>query len=286
MFADLDESLKNLLAREVPLSLNDVDIVFERPDRDNVARFGKPTVDLFLFDVSENRDMRETGWRSLRTQNGSHSLRWPAVRVDLRYLVTVWAQAVDDEHRLMYHLYRALRRLAEVPEEAREGVIENQTRTLHVAVEDGELKALVDLWGVLDNRMQPGFVLKATVAIDLNGVRETPMVRTHTLRAGAFGQPFETRNRLGGRVSDAEGNPVAGARVAVGGHYAETAADGGFNVAPVPPGDLSVRVDAPGFESQEKRLATPGDYDLVLSPAEAPPRPAESGSRRRRGGGQ
>jgi hypothetical protein len=74
--------------------------------------------------------------------------------------------------------------------------------------------------------------------------------------------------------------------VSVGGHYAETGADGGFNVAPVSPGEISVRVDAPGFESEEKRLATPGDYDLVLSPAEAPPRPADGGSRRRRGGGQ
>src|SRR5713101_532417 len=97
MFADLDESLRQLLIREVPLGVNDVDIVFERPDRDTVARFTKPTVDLFLFDLLENRDLRESGWNATLNGNGRATLRWPPVRVNLRYLVTVWAQAVDDE---------------------------------------------------------------------------------------------------------------------------------------------------------------------------------------------
>jgi len=275
------------LEREVPLSPTEVDVVFERPDRDNVARFSKPTVDLFLFDVTENRDLRETGWRPVRTENGTHTLRWPPLRLDLRYLVTVWAQAVDDEHRLLYHLYRTLRRLAEVPEADREGVIENQTKPLHLAVEDGELKALVDLWGVLDNRMQPGFVLKTTVAVDLNGVREAPMVRTHTLRAGAFRQPFETRNRVGGHVFDSEGNPVAGARVMVGGRLAETGADGAFNIAPVPSGEAQVVVQAEGFSPAERRVTSPADYDVNLQPAaagEPAPGPGRRGGRR--GGGR
>jgi hypothetical protein len=284
MFADLDESLKTMLEREVPLPPADVDIVFERPDRDNVARFNKPTVDLFLFDVTENRDLRETGWRSVRNQNGIHTLRWPPLRLDLRYLVTVWAQAVDDEHRLLFHLYRTLRRLAEVPEEAREGAIENQTKALHLLVEDGELKALVDLWGVLDNRMQPGFVLKATVAVDLNGAREAPMVRTSTMRTGRPGHPFETRHRIGGAVFDGEGNPVAGARVLVGGRFAETGEDGNFNIAPVPPGDLDIEVDAAGFGGAERQVSAPANYDVTL---EAEPEPGESrrGRGRRRGGG-
>jgi hypothetical protein len=213
-------------------------------------------------------------------------MRWPALRLDLRYLVTVWAQAVDDEHRLLFHLYRTLRRLAEVPEEAREGAMENQTKALHVLVEDGELKGLVDLWGVLDNRMQPGFVLKATVAVDLNGAREAPMVRTSTIRAGRFGYPAETRHRIGGTVVDGEGRPVAGARVLVGGRFAETGEDGRFNIAPLPPGELEVEVEAPGFAGAGQPVSAPANYDVTLQAESESGGARRSGGRRRGGGGR
>jgi len=36
MFDDLDETLRNLLVREVPLNPNEVDINFDRPDRENI----------------------------------------------------------------------------------------------------------------------------------------------------------------------------------------------------------------------------------------------------------
>jgi hypothetical protein len=290
MFADLDESLKAMLVREVPLPPNEIDVVFERPDRDAVARFSKPTVDLFLFDFSENRDFREAGWRATRNGNGGATLRWPPLRVDLRYLVTVWAQAVDDQHRLLYHLYRALRRLAEIPEAAREGVIEAQTKPLRLEVEEGALKAILDLWGVLDNRMQPGFVLKTTVAVDLNGAREAPLVRTSTLRAGRFGHGSEERHRLGGRVTDTTGQPVAGATVRVGGRRVgvETAADGGFQVRALAPGQSQLIVEAQGYRRYSRDVTPPGDYQITLEPATAdqpapdtPPR-----SRARRGGGR
>ena len=112
MFADLDESIRQMLITEVPLNPNEVDISFERPDRTNIARFSRPTADLFLFDVTENVDIRENGWQVTRTGDGMATLRWPPVRVDVRYLVTCWATAVEDQHRLLYHLYRAMRRTA------------------------------------------------------------------------------------------------------------------------------------------------------------------------------
>lgn len=271
MFADLDESLKQMLIQEVPLPQNDVDVVFERPDRDNVARFSKPTVDLFLFDVSENRDLREAGWRPAGTENGRTTLRWPPLQLDVHYLVTVWAQAVDDEHRLIYHLHRTLRRLSEMPDELREGAVANQPGPVNLEVDDQELKTLVDIWGVIDNRMQPGFVLKATVAVDLNGAREVPVVRTSTLRAGPSGAPLETSNRIAGRVTAEGGEPIAGAKVRVGGHLAVTDNEGRFTVAPLPNGELQIEVDAAGHREVAQRVAVPGSYDVTLAVADAAP---------------
>src|SRR5215212_9695243 len=100
MFDDLDETLRNLLVREVPLNPNEVDINFDRPDRENIARYSKPTVNLYLFDLNEN---------------GTYVLKWPPTRVDVRYLVSAWAQEVDDEHRLLYHMYRTMSRVSLIP---------------------------------------------------------------------------------------------------------------------------------------------------------------------------
>ena len=287
MFADLDEALRQLLIREVPLGANDVDIVFQRPDRENVARFGKPTIDLFLFDASENHEFPEAGWQKAANGNGVVGLRWPPLRVDVRYFVTVWAQAVEDEHRLLFHVYRTLRRLTEVPEGAWEGALAGHPRTLHLQVEDGAVKELIDLWGVLDNRMQPGLVLKATVAIDLNAVREAPVVRTSTLRARRFGQGPEMRHRLSGRVVDGAGKPVSGARVRARGRGVgvETAEDGGFRIASVPGEATDLTVEAPGYRPRTEPVAVPGTYEITLEPEGGGDAPPPARGRGRKGGG-
>jgi hypothetical protein len=285
MFADLDESMRQLLIREVPLNPTDVDIVFDRPDRDNVARFTKPTVNLFLFDVIEDAYLRESGWGLTRNGNGIATLRWPPLRVDVRYLVTVWAQAVDDEHRLLYHLYRTFRRMAEVPVEAREGLIQNQTKPLRLLVEDTELKTVLDLWGVLDNRMQPSFIVRSTVAIDLNAVRQEPVVRTMASRIGLPPYPPETTQRVFGKVRDSKGKAVAGARVRSGRRTATTDAEGLYSLQ-LAAETVDIKVTAAGFGDETRTVSAGSDFDFTLSPADAPPEPAPGArGRGRRGGG-
>jgi hypothetical protein len=282
MFADLDESVRQLLIREVPLSPADVDIVFDRPDRDNVARFLKPTVDLFLFDFSENRDLRETGWQVRRNGGNSATLRWPPLRVDVRYLVSVWAPAVDDEHRLLYHLYRTLRRVSELPEEAREGLVANQEKPLHVAVEDRELRGIIDLWGVLDNSMKPGFILRATVSVDLNAAREAPVVRTATLRSRQPGRPVGTRHRAGGRVMSSDGQPIAGARVQAGKRSAVSDDTGRYRLGNLPRTGVNISVEADGFEPVTRAVTPPEDYDFNLQTSDSSRADGADASGRRR----
>jgi hypothetical protein len=274
MFDDLDETLRNLLVREVPLNPNEVDINFDRPDRENIARYSKPTVNLFLFDLTENRDLRETGWHPVRVnENGIVTLKWPPTRVDVRYLVTAWAQEVDDEHRLLYHMYRTLNRVAMIPEEGREGAIENQTKPMHLIVEDQAISDLVDMWTVLDNKLNPGFVLKCTLAMDLNGDRNVPPVRTARFGFKPYGYPAEYRNSLGGSVTDAQGQPVAGARVMVQGRMVTTDDEGRFRTPPLMErGDgVEIAVQAEGFASVTERRDLPTRYDVTLEPSDVAP---------------
>jgi hypothetical protein len=288
MFADLDESLKQLLVREVPLPTSDADIAFERPDREQTARFSRPTVDLFLFSVDENLDLIESGWNTTRHPDNSTTLRWPELRVDLRYLVTVWTQAVDDEHNLLYHVYRAFRRFAEVPADLLQGAMTRQTRPIPLFIERGEMSPLMDLWTAMDNSVRPSLILRATVAVDLNDVREVPAVRSSGLRLGPMRGPSETRFRVAGHVRTPDGQAVAGASVRARGRTQPvlSGVDGAYQLTSLSGGEVEVSAAAPGYETQVRNIALPGEYDFTLARQDGEPAPGNEGRPRgRRGGG-
>jgi hypothetical protein len=269
MFADLDETLKQLLIREVPLPASDADIVFERPDREETARFSRPTVDLFLFSIDENLDLIESGWNVTRHRDNSTTLRWPELRVDLRYLVTVWTQQIDDEHNLLYHLYRVFRRFAELPADILHGAMTRQSRPIPLSVERGEMSSITDLWRALDNTVRPALLLRATLAVDLDDVRDLPAVRSSGLRIGPMGGPREARFDIAGRVRNEQGEPVAGATVRAGNRIVPSVSDeeGRYRIASLPDGPVEIFATAEGFLAQARTAALPGDYDFTLAPS-------------------
>jgi hypothetical protein len=289
VFDDLDESLRQMLVREGPLPASDIDIVFERPDRDRTARFSRPTVDLFMFAVDENRDQIDSGWEVTRNADRSATLRWPPLHVDLRYLVTVWAQQVEDEHSLIYHLYRTFRKVVEIPQELLVGAMESQPRPVALAIEPSDISAVTDLWGSIDNSIRPSLVIKATVAVDLNDARQVPQVRTATLRIGPRGGQPEARYRVSGHVRNPAGEPVGGASVRARGRVLPVFSDidGAFHLTSLPGPEVEISLEATGFEPHSQTIALPGDYDFVLTPATSGQRPAEGDRprpRRPRGG--
>ncbi len=111
MFADLDETIRQLLIKQVPLDLSEVDVSFEAPDREWSGRLSRPTINCFLYDVRENLDLRATDFETMRN-NGkgtSTAKRFPA-RIDATYQVTIWARAPEDEHQLLWRVLVVLYR--------------------------------------------------------------------------------------------------------------------------------------------------------------------------------
>jgi Pvc16 N-terminal domain/Carboxypeptidase regulatory-like domain len=287
MFADLDESLRQLLIREVPLAPSDVDIAFERPDRERTSRFSRPTVDLFLFSVEENLDLIESGWEVTRNDDRSTTQHWPALRVDVRYLVTVWTQEIDDEHQLLYLLYRAFRRVPELPPELLQGAMANQPRPVPLFLDPTELRALMDVWTAMDNTVRASLVLRATIAIDLNDVRQVPAVSTSGLRISAGGQPPETRFSVSGRVRSANGEAVAGASVQASGRRLGVFSDeaGIYHITSLRGPEVELTARAPGYGESVRTISLPGDYDFTLSPQASGSGREGGRSRGQRGGG-
>jgi Pvc16 N-terminal domain len=87
MIQDVDDTVKELLVQKVPIDTSAIDIKFEMPTADWAAGVAKPTLNMFLYDVRENHELRNNQRYLARSGNLAIERRAP-VRVDLTYLIT------------------------------------------------------------------------------------------------------------------------------------------------------------------------------------------------------
>lgn len=133
MINDLDSTLRTLLRRELPPSLaSQVAISFDPPD-DQFPPQGVtlPAIDLFLYDVQENHDLRSNEWSMSRDSSSVAQRSLPLVRVDCSYLITAWPSKgtptpAEDEHRLLGEAIMALLRYPSLPDGVLQGRLRDQ----------------------------------------------------------------------------------------------------------------------------------------------------------------
>ena len=83
MISDLDETIKQLLIKKGGLDGGTVDISFEIPNREWSASISKPRINLYLYDIRENHNLRGTEWSVTKNQNGTTSRKKNASRTRL-----------------------------------------------------------------------------------------------------------------------------------------------------------------------------------------------------------
>lgn len=188
MFADLDESLRELLVRHVPLDLSEVEVSFEAPDREWSGRLTRPTVNCFLYDIHENVERREQDWAVSRDPSTHVVTRKKGpLRIDATYYLTVWARAPEDEHGLLWRLLATLARFPVLPRELLAGDLVDQPFPIpaRLAQPDGTRTSATDLWQALDNRVRPSLSYVVTLALDPSLTYTSPIVLTRVARVGS-----------------------------------------------------------------------------------------------------
>src|SRR5688572_8245647 len=101
MIHDVDESLRELVRRDV-LNGAKVEVAFDAPTREWSARQNSPALNLYLYDIREDLDRRQTQYEELRDDDGFViDRRFPPRRFKLSYMITAWTQRPEDEHRLL-----------------------------------------------------------------------------------------------------------------------------------------------------------------------------------------
>ena len=275
MLNDLDETLRQLLIQMGGLDPTEVDISFDIPTRDWSTPVTRPTVNLYLFDIRENRSLRETDWDSEPQSDGTVVTRRVPVRMDVSYMITCWTSAPEDQHRLLWRVLETLFRYSPLPDSVLQGDVRlalHAVRT-EVAQPDGILKNISDFWGALENQLRPAINLVVTLDLDLQQLTTTPLVFARVVKLSRPAVPGEAGAdrgsaptwevaplRVAGEVHDSAGNPVRGAAVRLIGVQAGRPVQVGPTVQTQPTGRYV-------FEH-----VAPGRYTLVLEAPGRPPR--------------
>jgi hypothetical protein len=278
MIADLDEALRQLLIRELPVKNSEVDIKFDQPRRDWSSRVSKPTLNLFLHDVRENTTLREPQWEIERNGDGSVTKRRSAVRVDLHYMITAWvADHPEDEHRLLTRALLALFRTPTLPEDLLPESLQDQPVPIPIrAAQQEEYRAPADIWSALDNELRPAIACTVTLALNPYKRIPGPLVRSRELRVGrAVGrfdgsEPDEAAGQdrfwmVGGTVKSKGTLQEARVRLVERGQDTPLQADGRFIIGNLEAGDHTLEVWDDGNRLRTRKIRVPAEeYDIEV----------------------
>ena len=195
MIDDLDEVLRKLLVRDLPIKNGEVEIKFEQPKREWSARLSKPTLNVYLYDLRENLKLRGSeNWQISRNKDGTVSQKRNPVRMNLHYIITAWANDPDDEHRLLTRVLMALFRHSDLPKELLPPSLQNQPAPITIQVaQEADLEKPSDVWNVMDNEMKPAVVLTITLVLDPYEAIVAPIVRTREITFGQAAAPQEAQ---------------------------------------------------------------------------------------------
>ena len=284
MIRDLSLSLRALLddpalGTGFP-ELASAQIAFDRPSEQFSP--SQTTVDLFLYDVRENVELRSSE-PLIEKQNGQATIHRPPLRVACTYLVTAWPVGGTDlplqEHRLLSQTLQVLARHPTIPAAFLQGSLVGQQPPLPMitAQADG-LKDPADFWTAIGNRLRPSIQVIATLAMERLPAVSAPLVITEQVvlgeRTGADEEAIDPATRLsllrfGGTVTDAASQPLANARVTLveSGREAVTDAAGRYTLAVPQAGSFALRVQA-GPSSKTVTITVPvtagNHYDVQM----------------------
>lgn len=276
MIRDLSATLDALLTQVgLPPELAAAQIIFDRP----TEPFTPPqtTVDLFLYDIRENVELRSSEPLCRRPFNQQFlTVEPPPMRVACSYLVTAWpvggADLALQEHRLLSQVLRLLSHSPTIPPQFLRGSLLGQEPPLPmITAQTDAVKNPAEFWTAIGNRLRASLNVTVTISVPIFDDVTTGIVTTIRTGYDLGSGVSETRIEIGGRVTDLGGNAVSNALVDVlnAGLSARTDTDGRYRFDCVPAGAMTVRTVAVGFQPKVQVVTVPGkseDYEIALTP--------------------
>lgn len=280
MLLELHNILRRLLYERGQISEQEVDIQFEAPTQEHIERLWRPAINLFLYNIHENTELRQNNYQSVRG-NGRAEWRPAPRRFNLRYMVSALSSEIEDEAQLCWRVLATLVRYPQIPVE----LLPEEVRALDIPLvtklgEDDESQHLLSLWNALGVRPRPALAYTVTVPVELASMSEAPLVLTRTVRYTRLSpgeQAVETGIQVGGVVRNQSGETLAGVSVAIAGRASESITDveGRFVLRNMPANQATLHITPATGVSRLLTLAYPAprpgqattntpSYEIVL----------------------
>ena len=176
MIRDLDATIDALLEKgaDPGSELAVADISFDLPDSAWRGSLETLTVNCYLYQIRENRELRTTEPLVQRSPDGSRVIRRPPpARLECAYCITAWSTAAEDavleEHRLLSQVLMVLLRNPTIPSEALRGSLGEQLPPYPTVIASDEgVGSQPDFWGALDQQLRPSLNYAVTLAAMLD----------------------------------------------------------------------------------------------------------------------
>ena len=267
MIRDVTETLEAFLSQPgLPPELGNAQVSFDRPS--DPFNPGQPTINLFLFDIQENVELRSND-PVIRRQGNVTFVQRPPARITCTYLLTAWPVNGPDlskqEHRMLSQALALFMSTPTIPPAFLVGSLVGQEPPLPLMIThaDGARNA-AEFWAALGNRMKPSLLVSVTFSLTVGLEEDYPAVITHQINLNT-----ESFHRIGGTVRDAGNVPVVSADVRVLELPRSTVTNprGEFTIPVVPAGNFTLRVTA-GPLTTNKAITVPAplgsNYDVQL----------------------
>jgi hypothetical protein len=283
MIRDLSTTLQAILSDAslaVPFpELHQALIAFDRPD--DSFKPAQTTLDLFLFDVRENMELRSNQLKVERL-NGQAVIHRAPMRVACTYLITAWPMGGTDlvlqEQRLLAQVLQVLSMHPQIPAAFLKGKLIGQEPPLPMAAtHPEELKNPAEFWTAIGNKMRASITVTVTISMDVFAPVTAPIAKTGLIRLGERTEsdlqtliPAVTTEfyRIGGKVTSG-GSAVPGATVAVAGAglSARTDGDGEYILGAIAAGAYTLNVQS-SAATKQVNVTVPApagsNYDVQL----------------------
>ena len=184
MLLEVHGALQRLLYERGQISAREVDIQFERPTREQIDKLTRPTINLYLFDLQENTELRRNDFQVRRGKGENRAERYlPPRYFDLRYMVSILTSSIEDEHLLLWRVLTTLLRHPQFPEDLLPEELRAPDRLLTAKVgQDDNGERLSSLWNALSVPPRAALCYILTVPVDMDQSSEVPIVLTRVAR--------------------------------------------------------------------------------------------------------
>jgi len=199
MIHDVDESLRKVILRDA-LNGSGAELTFDAPTKEWAARRTTPTVDLYLYDIREDRERRDVAYDAVRDDAGRVvDRRPPPRRFALSYLVTAWTKRPEDEHRLLSLILGCFLRFGALPDDVLEGSLAGAPVPLlvSIALPPPDDRSISDLWSAVGGDLKPSLDLVITAPFETGQVTKAgpPVLEEPRFVIAAAGGGEEERGR-------------------------------------------------------------------------------------------